>query len=35
VTFTPTAIGTQAGAITITDTAADSPQTINLTGTGM
>jgi hypothetical protein len=34
VTFTPTAIGTRTGAITITDSAAGSPQSVNLTGTG-
>jgi Abnormal spindle-like microcephaly-assoc'd, ASPM-SPD-2-Hydin len=35
VTFTPTATGTQTGAITITDNAAGSPQSVNLTGTGV
>ena len=35
VTFTPTATGTQAGAVTITDNATGSPQTISLTGTGV
>ena len=34
VTFTPTAGGTRAGTITITDNATDSPQTISLSGTG-
>src|SRR5207249_4454538 len=34
VTFTPTATGTRTGAITITDNAAGSPQSANLTGTG-
>jgi hypothetical protein len=34
VTFTPTAIGTRTGAITITDNAAGSPHTVSLTGTG-
>jgi hypothetical protein len=34
VTFHPTAIGSRAGAVTITDNAADSPQHISLTGTG-
>src|SRR5207249_9996751 len=32
VTFTPTAPGTRGGTLTITDNAADSPQTVNLTG---
>ena len=35
VTFTPTAPGTATGAITITDDALDSPQTVPLTGTGV
>jgi hypothetical protein len=35
VTFTPTAAGAQAGALTLTDTAVGSPQTIKLNGTGM
>ncbi len=35
VTFTPTATGTRTGAVTITDNAADSPQTVGLTGTGI
>ena len=35
VTFTPTAEGSRAGAVTITDDAADSPQTVNLSGTGV
>jgi hypothetical protein len=34
VTFTPTATGTRTGSITITDSAANSPQVITLTGTG-
>jgi Abnormal spindle-like microcephaly-assoc'd, ASPM-SPD-2-Hydin/Divergent InlB B-repeat domain len=34
VTFTPTATGSRTGSITITDTAANSPQTVSLTGTG-
>lgn len=35
VTFTPTAPGTRTGAITITDDAANSPQTVTLTGKGL
>jgi hypothetical protein len=35
VTFTPTAAGTRAGTLTITDTAAGSPQTVSLTGSGV
>lgn len=34
VTFKPTAKGTRTGTLTITDSAADSPQTVALTGTG-
>jgi hypothetical protein len=34
VTFTPTATGTRTGAITITDNAAGSAQSVNLTGAG-
>jgi hypothetical protein len=34
VKFTPTAAGTRTGAITITDSATGSPQTVPLTGTG-
>ena len=34
VTFTPTQAGTRNGAITLTDDAPDSPQTVPLTGTG-
>ena len=34
VTFTPTGTGTQTGVVTITDSATNSPQKINLTGTG-
>ncbi len=35
VTFTPTATGTLTGAITITDNAANGPQSVALTGTGV
>ncbi len=34
VTFTPTATGSRTGTLTITDAAMNSPQTVNLTGTG-
>jgi hypothetical protein len=34
VTFTPMGLGTRTGAVTITDNAANSPQTVPLTGTG-
>ncbi|MBC8164212.1 MAG: choice-of-anchor D domain-containing protein, partial [Roseiflexaceae bacterium] len=34
VTFTPTATGARTGALTLTDNAANSPQTLNLSGTG-
>jgi Bacterial Ig-like domain (group 3)/FG-GAP-like repeat/Abnormal spindle-like microcephaly-assoc'd, ASPM-SPD-2-Hydin len=34
VTFTPTALGLETGALTFTDNAPNSPQTISLTGTG-
>lgn len=34
VTFTPIAVNTRTGTVTITDNAAGSPQTISLTGTG-
>ncbi len=34
VRFTPTAVGARTGTLTLTDNAAGSPQTINLTGTG-
>jgi uncharacterized repeat protein (TIGR01451 family) len=34
VTFTPTALGTRPGSIAITDSAANSPQSISLTGVG-
>ena len=34
VTFTPTQLGARSGAITITDNAPDSPQTVPLSGTG-
>lgn len=35
ITFTPTAVGATTGQVTITDDAADSPQTIALQGTGI
>lgn len=35
VTFTPTANGTRTGKLTVTDNAANSPQTASLTGTGI
>jgi hypothetical protein len=35
ITFTPTASGTRSGMLTITDSAANSPQTVSLTGTGV
>jgi hypothetical protein len=35
VTFTPTATGTRTGTITVTDSAAGSPHTVALTGTGV
>jgi hypothetical protein len=35
VTFTPSAVGARASAVVITDNAADSPQSIALTGTGV
>ncbi len=35
VTFSPAALGAVAGTLTITDSAANSPQTVNLTGTGI
>ncbi len=35
VTFTPTAIGTRAGQLSVSDSASNSPQTSNLTGTGI
>jgi len=34
VTFTPTAVGTRTGSLTISDNALNSPQTVSLTGTG-
>ena len=34
ISFTPSAAGTRSAALTITDNAADSPQTVTLTGTG-
>jgi hypothetical protein len=34
VTFTPTATGTRTGKLSVSDTASNSPQTSNLTGTG-
>ena len=33
-TFTPTAMGTRTGAVTITDNAAGSPHKLHVTGTG-
>jgi hypothetical protein len=33
-TFTPTAVGSRPGTLTVTDNATNSPQTVNLTGTG-
>jgi Abnormal spindle-like microcephaly-assoc'd, ASPM-SPD-2-Hydin len=35
VTFTPTATGTRQGALTVTDNASGSPQTVSLSGTGL
>ena len=35
VTFTPTAAGSRSGALTLTDKANNSPQTVQLSGTGM
>ncbi len=35
VVFTPSQIGTRTGTLTITDAAANSPQTVNLSGTGI
>jgi hypothetical protein len=35
VTFTPTAMGSRSGAVAVTDNAAGSPQSVNLTGTGI
>ncbi len=35
VTFTPTQTGTRSGALTFTDNAPNSPQTVSLTGTGI
>ncbi len=35
VTFTPTALGTRTAAVTLTDDATGSPQTVNLTGAGV
>jgi len=35
VTFTPTAIGTRTGSVTITDKAAGSPHNVSLSGTGV
>jgi len=34
ITFTPTALGTRTGTLTVSDNASTSPQTANLTGTG-
>jgi hypothetical protein len=35
VTFTPTAVGTRSGSLTITDAAASSPQIVHLSGKGV
>ncbi len=35
ITFTPKALGTRTGTVTITDLALDGPQTVSLTGTGV
>jgi hypothetical protein len=35
VTFTPTALGTRTGTLTVTDNAPNNPQTASLTGTGI
>jgi len=35
ITFTPSALGTRTASLTITDNAANSPQTVSLTGTGV
>jgi hypothetical protein len=35
ITFAPLALGTRTASLTITDNAANSPQTVNLTGTGV
>jgi hypothetical protein len=35
VTFTPTAVGTRSGTLTIVDNASNSPQTVGLTGNGV
>src|ERR1700722_8233915 len=35
VTFSPTQLGTRTGTLTVTDSASNSPQTANLTGTGV
>ena len=35
IAFTPAAAGARSGAITVTDNAADSPQTVSLSGTGV
>jgi hypothetical protein len=35
VTFAPTAVGQRVGALTLADNAANSPQTVSLTGTGL
>jgi len=35
VTFTPSSVGTIAGAVTVADSAADSPQVVGLTGSGI
>jgi trimeric autotransporter adhesin len=35
ITFTPTALGARTGTLTVNDSAANSPQTVKLTGTGV
>ena len=35
VTFTPTAVGSRSAILTVTDTSSDSPQTVQLAGTGV
>jgi hypothetical protein len=35
VSFTPTGLGSRSGAVTITDSASDSPQTVSLSGNGV
>ena len=34
ITFTPSAVGTRSGTLTVTDSASGSPQSVSLTGTG-